>query len=75
MISMLGMREYVLRANVSEFLLTPLQDALVQAVADANENTIVCVNTVGPIIVEKWIDHPNGTHSLSVGPTKADYIL
>ena len=38
-----------------------LQDALVQAVAKANNNTIVVVNTVGPIIVEAWIDHPNVT--------------
>ncbi|KAL1729777.1 glycoside hydrolase family 3 protein [Schizophyllum commune] len=34
-------------------------DALVQAVADANENTIVAVNTVGAIITEAWIEHPN----------------
>ncbi|TRM61488.1 glycoside hydrolase family 3 protein [Schizophyllum amplum] len=34
-------------------------DALVQAVADANNNTIVCVNSVGAMIVEAWIDHPN----------------
>ena len=31
-----------------------------QAVADANENTIVAVNTVGAIITEAWIEHPNG---------------
>ncbi|KAA1468627.1 glycoside hydrolase family 3 protein [Dentipellis sp. KUC8613] len=36
-------------------------DALVQKVASANNNTIVVVNTVGPIIVEAWIDHPNIT--------------
>jgi hypothetical protein len=33
----------------------------VQTVASVNNNTIVVVNTVGPIIVEAWIDHPNGT--------------
>jgi len=33
----------------------------VQRVASVNNNTIVVVNTVGPIIVEAWIDHPNGT--------------
>ncbi|KAH9898580.1 beta-glucosidase [Cubamyces lactineus] len=36
-------------------------DALVQQVASVNKNTIVVVNSVGPIIVEKWIDHPNVT--------------
>ncbi|KAK7048699.1 glycoside hydrolase family 3 protein [Favolaschia claudopus] len=35
-------------------------DALVQRVAQSNKNTIVVVNTVGPIVVEAWIDHPNG---------------
>ncbi|KAI5854414.1 beta-glucosidase-related glycosidase [Tricharina praecox] len=34
-------------------------DELVTAVADACPNTIVIMHTVGPIIVEKWIDHPN----------------
>lgn len=29
--------------------------------ASVNNNTIVVVNTVGPIVVEAWIDHPNGT--------------
>ncbi|TDL28550.1 beta-glucosidase [Rickenella mellea] len=36
-------------------------DALVAAVAAVNKNTIVVVNTVGPIIVEAWINHPNVT--------------
>ncbi|KAI0815283.1 glycoside hydrolase family 3 protein [Irpex lacteus] len=36
-------------------------DKLVQAVAQANNNTIVVVNTVGPIIVDAWIDNPNIT--------------
>ncbi|CDO72401.1 Glycoside Hydrolase Family 3 protein [Trametes cinnabarina] len=36
-------------------------DVLVQQVASVNKNTIVVVNSVGPIIVEKWIDHPNVT--------------
>ncbi|KAJ7080532.1 glycoside hydrolase family 3 protein [Mycena epipterygia] len=35
-------------------------DALVQQVAQFNPNTIVVVNSVGPIVVEAWIDHPNG---------------
>ncbi|TFK51081.1 beta-glucosidase [Heliocybe sulcata] len=36
-------------------------DDLVQKVASVNNNTIVVVNTVGPIIVDAWIDHPNVT--------------
>ncbi|KAF8487504.1 beta-glucosidase [Russula ochroleuca] len=36
-------------------------DALVQAVASQNNNTIVVVNSVGPLILEPWIDHPNVT--------------
>ncbi|KAI0702482.1 glycoside hydrolase family 3 protein [Cytidiella melzeri] len=36
-------------------------DALVEAVANVNNNTVVVVNTVGPIIVDAWIDHPNVT--------------
>ncbi|KAI9453291.1 beta-glucosidase [Russula earlei] len=36
-------------------------DALVQAVAAQNKNTIVVVHSVGPLILEAWIDHPNIT--------------
>ena len=36
-------------------------DALVLAVAAQNNNTIVIVNSVGPVIIEPWIDHPNVT--------------
>ncbi|KAF8487510.1 glycoside hydrolase family 3 protein [Russula ochroleuca] len=36
-------------------------DALVQAVASQNNNTVVVVNSVGPLILEPWIDHPNVT--------------
>jgi beta-glucosidase len=36
-------------------------DALVQAVASQNKNTIVVVNSVGPLILEAWIEHPNVT--------------
>ncbi|KAJ7913541.1 glycoside hydrolase family 3 protein [Mycena leptocephala] len=35
-------------------------DALVQQVAQFSANTIVVVNSVGPIVVEAWIDNPNG---------------
>ncbi|KAI5813223.1 beta-glucosidase [Pyronema omphalodes] len=34
-------------------------DDLVLGVANACKNTIVVMHTVGPIIVEKWADHPN----------------
>ena len=50
------------------------QDALVEAVANVNNNTIVVVNTVGPIIVEAWIDHPNVTGLVSPHKTFIDYI-
>ena len=36
-------------------------DDLVLAVAAQNNNTIVIVNSVGPLIIEPWIDHPNVT--------------
>ena len=34
---------------------------LVLAVAAQNNNTIVIVDSVGPLIIEPWIDHPNVT--------------
>ena len=36
------------------------QDALVEKVASVNKNTIVVVNSVGPIILENWIENENG---------------
>ncbi|KAJ3571939.1 hypothetical protein NP233_g3419 [Leucocoprinus birnbaumii] len=42
-------------------------EALVQAAANQNNNTIVVVNSVGPILVEPWIDHPNVTAVLWAG--------
>jgi len=36
-------------------------DNLVNAVASVHKNTIVVVNSVGPINVEPWIDNPNVT--------------
>ncbi|KIJ61468.1 glycoside hydrolase family 3 protein [Hydnomerulius pinastri MD-312] len=36
-------------------------DNLVQAVAAQNNNTIVVVNSVGPLILEPWIENPNIT--------------
>jgi hypothetical protein len=34
---------------------------LVGAVASQNNNTIVVINSVGPLILEPWIEHPNVT--------------
>ncbi|KAF9025179.1 glycoside hydrolase family 3 protein [Hymenopellis radicata] len=42
-------------------------DALVQAAAAQNNNTIVIVNSVGPLIVEPWIEHPNVSAVLWAG--------
>ncbi|KAG6861217.1 hypothetical protein C0995_002566 [Termitomyces sp. Mi166 len=36
-------------------------DALVAKVASANSNTVIIVNSVGPILMEAWIDHINVT--------------
>ena len=36
-------------------------DNLVLAVAAQNNNTIVIVHSVGPLILEPWINHPNVT--------------
>ena len=36
-------------------------DDLVLAVATQNNNTIVVVHSVGPLIIEPWIEHPNVT--------------
>ncbi|KAH8116098.1 beta-glucosidase [Phellopilus nigrolimitatus] len=34
-------------------------DALIAAVAAQNPNTVVVVHSVGPLILEPWIEHPN----------------
>ena len=36
-------------------------DALVSAVAGQNKNTVVVVHSVGPIIMEEWVEHENVT--------------
>lgn len=36
-------------------------DNLVNAVAAQNNNTIVVVHSVGPLILEPWVEHPNVT--------------
>ena len=42
-------------------------DSLVLAVAAVNNNTVVVVHSVGPLILEAWIDHPNVTAVLWAG--------
>ena len=42
-------------------------DNLVLAVAAVNDNTVVVVHSVGPMILEPWIDHPNVTAVLWAG--------
>lgn len=36
-------------------------DALIQSVADNCDNTIVVVQSVGPVDMEQWVEHPNIT--------------
>jgi len=36
-------------------------DQLILAVASHNNNTIVVTNSVGPLIIEPWVEHPNVT--------------
>ncbi|GJC81570.1 putative beta-glucosidase D [Colletotrichum liriopes] len=43
------------------------QDALVQTVAEVCNNTIVVINTVGPRLVDNWIEHENVTGVLYAG--------
>ncbi|KAK0201449.1 glycoside hydrolase family 3 protein [Desarmillaria ectypa] len=42
-------------------------DDLVLAVAAQNNNTVVVVHSVGPLIIEPWIEHPNVTAVLWAG--------
>ncbi|KZV61087.1 glycoside hydrolase family 3 protein [Peniophora sp. CONT] len=42
-------------------------DDLVQAVASVNPNTIVVVHSVGPLIIEPWVENPNVTAILWAG--------
>ncbi|KAI8995506.1 beta-glucosidase [Trametes punicea] len=41
-------------------------DELVEKVASVNSNTVVVVNSVGPIIMESWIENPNGNALVDV---------
>lgn len=43
-------------------------DTLVSTVADDCSNTIVVINTIGPRLVDAWIEHPNVTAVLYGGP-------
>ena len=43
-----------------------------EAVAQVNENTIVVVNSVGPIVMEAWITNPNGSYNKPFLPHYAD---
>ena len=45
-------------------------DQLILAVAAQNNNTIVVTNSVGPLILEPWVEHPNVT---AVSPSFAVY--
>lgn len=42
-------------------------DQLILAVAAQNRNTMVVVHSVGPLIIEPWIEHPNITAVLWAG--------
>ena len=42
-------------------------DNLITAVANTNPNTIVVAHSVGPAILEAWIDHPNVTAVIWAG--------
>ncbi|KAK6208423.1 ssDNA-binding protein, mitochondrial [Pestalotiopsis sp. IQ-011] len=44
------------------------QDTLVNTVADVCNNTIVVVNTIGPRLVDAWIEHENVTGVIYGGP-------
>lgn len=42
-------------------------DDLVLTVANVTDNVIVVVHSVGPMVMEKWIDHPNVTAVVMAG--------
>jgi beta-glucosidase len=42
-------------------------DALINATVSQCKNSIVVLHTVGPVIMERWIDHPNITDVLYAG--------
>jgi beta-glucosidase len=42
-------------------------DKLISIVAANNKNTVVVMHTVGPVLIEPWVDHPNITAILWAG--------
>ncbi|KAG8766910.1 hypothetical protein FRC12_006574 [Ceratobasidium sp. 428] len=42
-------------------------DEMIKAVAAVNKNTVVVAHSVGPLILEPWVDHPNVTAILWAG--------
>ncbi|KAI9785182.1 MAG: hypothetical protein M1839_000820 [Geoglossum umbratile] len=42
-------------------------DRLISTVAANNKNTVVVMHTVGPVIIEPWVNHPNITAILWAG--------
>ncbi|KAH0541328.1 hypothetical protein FGG08_004166 [Glutinoglossum americanum] len=42
-------------------------DKLISTVAANNNNTIVVMHTVGPVVIESWVNHPNVTAILWAG--------
>lgn len=42
-------------------------DNLILAIAEVNPNTVVIIHSVGPLILEPWIDHPNVTAVIWAG--------
>ncbi|THH13312.1 hypothetical protein EW146_g6883 [Bondarzewia mesenterica] len=56
-------------------------DSLILAVAAQNNNTIVVTHSVGPLIIEPWIEHPNitavvwaGVSGIETGNALADVL-
>lgn len=39
-------------------------DALIQAVAAVNPNTVVVVHAVGQVDMEAWVEHQNGWYTI-----------
>ncbi|CAO0790070.1 unnamed protein product [Mucor circinelloides] len=57
-------------------------DNLIKAVADANENTVVVIHSVGPVLMNEWINHKNikavlwpGLAGQESGNSLADIVL
>ena len=57
----LSTRRLIVTVGRNNLTLWHNADVLIQAVAAANNNTIVVAHSVGPSIVEAWIENPNVT--------------